>query len=65
MLKKKILPRFREILSYSTDCWVTAYRCNDEDSQFLYDQLFKRVNSVFEFAKKIERYEETKRQSHE
>ena len=65
MLKKKILPRLRKILGYSTDCWVTAYRCNDVDSQYLYDQLYKQINSVFEFAKKIERHEEIKRQSYD
>lgn len=57
MLRKEILPRLRKILGYSTDGWLAAYRRNDKDSQYLYDQLYKQVNSVFEFVKKIERYE--------
>ena len=61
MLKKNILPRLRKILGYSTDCWVAAYRRNDKDSQYLYDQLYKQVNSVFEFVKEIERYENSKK----
>ena len=61
MLRKEILPRLRKILGYSTDGWLAAYRCNDKDSQYLYDQLYKQVNSVFEFVKKIERYENSKR----
>lgn len=62
MLRKEILPRLRKILGYSTDGWLSAYRRNDKDSQYLYDQLYKQVNSVFEFAKKIEQYENSKRQ---
>lgn len=62
MLRKEILPRLRKILGYSTDGWLAAYRRNDKDSQYLYDQLYKQVNSVFEFAKKIEQYENSKRQ---
>lgn len=61
MLRKEILPRLRKILGYSTDGWLAAYRRNDKDSQYLYDQLYKQVNSVFEFVKKIERYENSKR----
>lgn len=57
MLKKEILPRLRKILDYSTDGWVAAYRRNDKVSQYLYDQLYKQANSVFEYAKMIERYE--------
>lgn len=61
MLRKEILPRLRKILGYSTDGWLAAYRCNDKDLQYLYDQLYKQVNSVFEFVKKIERFENSKR----
>lgn len=61
MLRKEILPRLRKILGYSTDGWLAAYRRNDKDSQYLYDQLYKQVNSVFEFVKKIERFEDSKR----
>lgn len=61
MLRKEILPRLRKILGYSTDGWLAAYRRNDKESQYLYDQLYKQVNSVFEFAKKIERYENSKK----
>lgn len=61
MLRKEILSRLRKILDYSTDGWVAAYRCNDKDLQYLYDQLYKQVNSVFEFAKKIERFENSRR----
>lgn len=61
MLRKEILPRLRKILGYSTDGWLAAYRRNDKDSQYLYDQLYKQVNSVFEFVKKIERFENSKR----
>lgn len=61
MLRKKILPRLRKILGYSTDGWVAAYRRNDKDLQYLYDQLYKQVNSVFEFVKEIERYENSKK----
>lgn len=61
MLRKEILPRLRKILSYSTDGWVAAYRCNDKNLQYLYDQLYKQVISVVEFAKMIERFENSKR----
>lgn len=61
MLRKEILSRLRKILGYSTDGWLAAYRRNDKDSQYLYDQLYKQVNSVFEFVKKIERFEKSKR----
>lgn len=61
MLKKKILPLLRKILGYSTDAWTDAYRRDDKDSQYLYDQLYKQVNSVFEFVKEIERYENSKK----
>jgi hypothetical protein len=61
MLRKEILPRLRKILGYSTDGWVAAYRCNDKNLQYLYDQLYNQVNSVFEFAKMIERFENSKR----
>lgn len=61
MLKKEILSRLRKILSYSTDGWVAAYRCNDKNLQYLYDQLYKQVISVVEFAKMIERFENSKR----
>lgn len=61
MLRKEILSRLRKILGYSTDGWLAAYRRNDKDSQYLYDQLYKQVNSVFEFVKKIERFENSKR----
>lgn len=61
MLRKEILPWLRKILGYSTDGWLAAYRRNDKESQYLYDQLYKQVNSVFEFAKKIERYENSKK----
>lgn len=61
MLRKEILPRLRKILGYSTDGWVAAYRRNDKVSQYLYDQLYKQANSVFEYAKMIERFENSKR----
>lgn len=61
MLRKEILPRLRKILGYSTDGWVAAYRCNDKNLQYLYDQLYKQVISVVEFAKMIERFENSKR----
>lgn len=61
MLKKEILSRLRKILDYSTDGWVAAYRCNDKNLQYLYDQLYKQVISVVEFAKMIERFENSKR----
>lgn len=61
MLKKEILPRLRKILAYSTDGWVAAYRCNNKDLQYLYDQLYKQVISVVEFAKVFERFENSKR----
>lgn len=61
MLKKKILSRLRKILDYSIDGWVAAYRRNDKVSQYLYDRLYKQVNSVFEYAKVIERFESFKR----
>ena len=61
MLKKKILPRLRKILSLSTEGWMDAYRRNDERSQCLYDQLYKQVNSVFEFVRAIEQYENSKK----
>lgn len=61
MLKKEILSRLRKILDYSTDGWVAAYRRNDKVSQYLYDRLYKQVNSVFEYAKVIERFESFKR----
>lgn len=57
MLKKEILPRLRKILDYSVDSWISAYCRNDDVSRYLYDQLSKRVNSVIEYAKRIERYE--------
>lgn len=57
MLRKEILPRLRKILGYSTDGWLAAYRCNDKDLQYLYDQLYKQTDSVLKFAKMIERYE--------
>lgn len=61
MLKKEILSRLRKILDYSTDGWVAAYRCNNKNLQYLYDQLYKQVISVVEFAKMIERFENSKR----
>ena len=61
MLRKEILPRLRKILGYSTDGWLAAYRCNDKDLQYLYDQLYKQVDAVFRFAKMIERFENSKR----
>lgn len=61
MLKKDILPRLREILGYSVDSWIAAYCRNDDVSRYLYDQLSKRVNSVIEYAKMIERYEDRAR----
>jgi hypothetical protein len=61
MLRKEILPRLRKILGYSTDGWLAAYRCNDKDLQYLYDQLYKQTDAVFKFAKMIERYENSKR----
>lgn len=61
MLKREILSRLRKILDYSTDGWVAAYRRNDKVSQYLYDRLYKQVNSVFEYAKVIERFESFKR----
>lgn len=57
MLRKEILPRLRKILGYSTDGWLSAYRRNDKDLQYLYDQLYKQVDAVLKFAKMIERYE--------
>lgn len=61
MLRKKIFPRLRKILGYSIDGWLAAYHRNDKDSQYLYDQLYEQVNSVFEFVKEIERYENSKK----
>lgn len=61
MLKKEILPRLRKILDYSTDAWIAAYCRNDDVSRYLYDRLYKQANSVFEYAKMIERYEDRAR----
>ena len=61
MLRKEILSRLRKILGYSTDGWLAAYRGKDKGQQYLHDQLYKQVNSVFEFVKKIERFENSKR----
>lgn len=65
MLRKEILPRLRKILGYSTDGWLAAYRCNDKDLQYLYDQLYKKTDAVFKLAKMIERYENFKPKDHE
>lgn len=65
MLRKEILPRLRKILGYSTDGWLAAYRCNDKDLQYLYDQLYKKTDAVFKLAKMIERYENFKPKGHE
>lgn len=57
MLRKEILPRLRKILGYSTDGWLAAYRCNNKDLQYLYDQLYKQTDAVLKLAKMVERYE--------
>lgn len=61
MLKKEILPRLRKILDYSIDGWIAAYCRNDDASRYLYDRLYKQANSVLEYAKMIERFENFRR----
>ena len=56
MLREDILPRLRKILGYSIDGRLAAYRCNDKYLQYLYDQLYRKTDSVLKFAKMIERY---------
>lgn len=61
MLKKKILFHLRKVLCYSIHGWIAAYLRNDKVLQYMYDQLYKQVNSAFEYAKMIERYEDRAR----
>lgn len=60
MLKKEILSRLREILGYSIDAWLVAYRCNDKSLQYLYDQLYNKVDEALKVAKVISRYGSSK-----
>lgn len=60
MLRKEIISSLRKILGDSIDGSLVAYRCNDKNLQYLYYQLYNKVDEALKVAKVINRYKSSK-----
>lgn len=60
MLRKGIISSLRKILGCAIDGSLVAYRCNDKSLQYLYSQLYDKVDEALKVAKVIDRYGSSK-----